>query len=84
MSWDTDELLTCAIDNVEDGGVTVGRRELFNKVKGNGMPWSGQDWELLNKSEWFMVRVVSFAGDVAVNEIFNVSTYIRPCTILSE
>ena len=30
MSQDTDELFTCTINNVEDGGVTVGRRELFN------------------------------------------------------
>ena len=49
------------------------------------MLWSGQDQELLNKSEWFMARVlVSFAGDAAVNEILNISMYIRPCIILLE
>ena len=85
MSQDAYELLTCVIDNVEDGGVTIGRRELFNEVERDGMPRSRQDWELLNKSEWFVSRVlVSFAGDAAVHEIFNVSTYIRPCIISSE
>ena len=85
MSRDAYELLTCAIDNVEDSGVTVGRRELFNEVKRDGMPRSRQDWELLNESEWFVSRVlVLFAGDAAVNEIFNVSAYIRPCIISSE
>ena len=85
MSQDADELLTCMIDNVEDGNVTIGRRELFNKVEGDGMPRSGWDQELLNMSEWFMARVlVLFAGDAAVNKIFNVSMYIRPCIILSK
>ena len=85
VSRDADELLTCAIDDVEDSGVTIGRRELFNEVERNGMPRSGWDRELLNESEWFVSRVlVSFAGDAAVNEIFNVSTYIRPCIISSE
>jgi hypothetical protein len=82
---DADELLTCAIDDVQDSGVTVGRRELFNEIEGDGMPRSGRYRELLNESERFVSRVlVSFAGDAAVNEIFNVSTYIRPGIISSK
>ena len=33
VSRDTNKLLTCAIDDVEDGGVTVGWRELFDEVE---------------------------------------------------
>ena len=85
MCRDTDELLTCAIDDVEDGGVTMGWWKLFNKVEGNGMPWSGWNGKLLNKSEWLVSGVlVSFAGDAAVNEIFNVSMDVRPGVVSSE
>ena len=38
MCWDADELLTGLVNNVEDGSVAIGRRKLFNEVKGNGMP----------------------------------------------
>ena len=79
MCWDSDELLTCAIDDVEDGSVTMGWWKLFNKVERNGMPWLGWNGKLLNKSEWLVSGVlVSFAGDAAVNEIFNISTDIQP------
>jgi hypothetical protein len=33
VSRNTNKLLTCAIDDVEDGGVTVGWRELFDEVE---------------------------------------------------
>jgi hypothetical protein len=35
MCWDTNELLTCMINNIEDGGVAVGCWELFNEVEGD-------------------------------------------------
>ena len=85
MSWDADKLLTCAIDDIEDGGVTVGWRELFDEVEGDRMLRSGRDRELLDESEWLVSRVlIPFARDAAVNKIFDVSTDIRPCIISSE
>jgi hypothetical protein len=35
MCWDANELLTCAIDDIEDGGVAAGCRELLNEVEGD-------------------------------------------------
>ncbi len=85
MSQDTDELLAGAIDNVEDGGVSVGGRELFDEVEGDGMPGSGRNQELLDESKWFVARVlVPFAGDATVNKVFNISTDVRPSVISSE
>ena len=85
MCWDADELLTGLVNDVEDGGVAVGRRRLFNEVEGNGMPWMRWNRELLDKSEWLVLRVlVPLAGDATVNKVLNVSTNIRPSIILSE
>ena len=33
VSWDTNKLLTCVIDDIEDGGVTVGWQKLFDEVE---------------------------------------------------
>ena len=85
MCRDADELLTGSVNDVEDGGVAIGRRKLFNEVEGNGMPWMWQNGELLNKSEWLVSWVlVPLAGDATVNKVLNVSTNIRPSVILSE
>jgi hypothetical protein len=85
MSRDGDELLTCAVDNVEDGGVTVGRRKLFDEVEGDRMPRSGWYRKLLNKTERFVSWVlVPFAGDTAVNKVLNISTYVRPGVLSAE
>ena len=49
------------------------------------MPWSGWNRKLLDKSEGLVARVlVPFAGDTAVNEVFNVSTDVRPGVLSSE
>ena len=85
MCWDADELLTGSVNDVEDGGVAVGRRKLFNEVEGNGMPWTRWNRELLNKSGWLVSRVlVPLAGDATVNKVLNVSTNVGPSIILSE
>jgi hypothetical protein len=85
MCWDADELLTCTINDIEDGSVAVGCWELFNEVKGDGVPWSWQDRELLDQTEWLVLGVlVPFAGDTTVNEIFDVSMYVQPGVLSSE
>ena len=85
MCWDADELLTGLVNDVEDGGVAIGRRKLFNEVEGNGMPWTRQNRELLDKSKWLVSWVlVSLAGDAAVNKVLNVSTNVGPSIVLSE
>ena len=85
MCRDADELLTGSVNDVKDGGVAGGRRKLFNEVKGNGMPWTRWNWELLNKSERLVSQVlVPLAGDATVNEVLNVSTNVRPSIILLE
>ena len=85
MCRDADELLTGSVNNVEDGGVAVGRRKLFNEVEGNGMPWTRRNRELLDKSERLVSRVlVSLAGDATVNKVLNVSMNVGPSIILSE
>ena len=85
MCWDADELLTGSVNDVEDGGVAVGRRKLFNEVEGNGMPWTQWNRELLDKSERLVSRVlVSLAGDTTVNKVLNVSMNVGPSIILSE
>ena len=85
MCRDADELLTGSVNDVEDGGVAIGRRKLFNEVEGNGMPWMQRNRELLDKSEWLVLWVlVSLAGDTAVNKVLNVSTNVGPSIVLSE
>ena len=85
MCWDADKLLTGLVNNVKDGGVAVGRRKLFNEVEGNGMPWTWQNRELLNQSEWLVLQVlVPLAGDATVNKVLNVSMNVRPSIILLE
>ena len=85
MCWDAVKLLTGSVNNVKDGSVAIGRRKLFNEVEGNGMPWTQQNRELLNKSEWLVSWVlVPLAGDTTVNKVLNVSMNIRPSIILLE
>ena len=85
MCQDADELLTGSVNDVEDGGVAVGRRKLFNEVEGNGMPWTQRNRELLDKSKRLVSRVlVSLAGDTTVNKVLNVSMNVGPSIILSE
>jgi hypothetical protein len=82
---DANELLTGAINDVENGSMPFRRRELFNEVERDGMPWSRWNRKLLNKSEWLMARVlVSLAGDTTVNKVLNVSVDVRPSIIESE
>ena len=82
MCWDQDELLAGAINDIEDGSVAVGRWELFNEIEGNGMPGMGRNGKLLDEAEGFVLwGLVSFAGETAVNEIFDVSTDVRPHVI---
>ena len=85
MCQDADKLLTGSVNNVKDGDVAIGRRKLFNEVEGNGMPWTQQNRELLNKSKWLVSQVlVPLAGNATVNKVLNVSTNVRPSIILLE
>ena len=85
MCRDADELLAGAVDNIEDGSVIVGGGELFNEVEGNGMPRTGRNGELLDEAEWFVSwGLVSFAGDAAVDEIFDVSVDVGPRVVTLE
>ena len=82
---DADELLADTVDNVEDGGMIVGGRELFDEVEGDGMPRTGRNGELLDEAEGFVSwGLVSFAGNAAVDEVLDVSADIGPCVVLSE
>jgi hypothetical protein len=44
------------VDNNEDGGVTVGRRKLLDKVHAYRVPWSFRDRVRLKESVWAMAR----------------------------
>ena len=82
---DADELLAGMVDNIEDGSMIVGGRELFDEVEGDGMPRTGRNGELLDEAEGFVSwGLVSFAGNTAVDKVLDDSADIGPCVVLSE
>ena len=85
MCRDADELLAGTVDNIEDGSMIVGGRELFDEVEGDGMPRTGRNGELLDEAEGFVLRgLVSFAGDTAVDKILDVSADVGPHVVSLE
>jgi len=45
MGWDKDTLLGQSIYNNKDSSKAIRRRRLFNKIHGDRIPWTFQNWK---------------------------------------
>jgi len=59
--------------------MTIGCWEVFDEVKGDQVPRTGRNWELLDEAEGFVSwGLVSFAGNTAVDIVLDICPDVRP------
>jgi len=65
--------------------MSVGRREVFDEVKGDRVPRTGWNWELLDETKGLVSwGLVLFAGNAGVYIVLDVCLDVRPGILPTE
>src|SRR5258707_15551402 len=79
MGRDEEGLFGQAVDYYQDHSVSLRCRKLFDEFHGDGFPWTWGNWQLFEKTIWFVsVHLRTCTGCAGLDVLFYCSIESQP------